>query len=260
MVNSQETEFFRLVIGVGMLLAVAIPAKATFIVGGNMADQTTFLNLINADTQGGAWSINNMSQLVFTDNVNVIDNNYATQLNALNNVNNVRSVGVMQNAPGVLVGAFGPTLNPALPQGTQVIDLGDIQAFTANGGAQVQPILSTRGSVLLHELAELNNDGGAANLNNAHNAGILMENNILLSQGVSGMRVAGGTLTVTPPPRRGRTSLDSRQQSRSRRLRLSRPRAASRPGPTVLGITSASMAGSLPRGPSTGTSPILHLG
>lgn len=182
----------------GLLMSLSPQVHAAFVINGNMADQTTFLNLINADSQGGGWSLNMMNQLVFTANANP-QNVYANQLNALNNVNNVRTVNVMQNAPGVLGGAFGPLLMPALMAGTQVIDLGDIQAFTANGAAQIQPLLFTRGSVLLHELAELNMDGGAAAFPNAHNTGIMVQNAILVAQGVLGMRLAGNDLFVIAP-------------------------------------------------------------
>lgn len=186
-----------LAVCVGLLLTVSLPARATFVVAGNVADQTTFINLINADTQGGAWNLNIANQLLFAANGNAL-NNYATQLNALNNALNVRTVNVMQNVPGGLVGAFGPLYVPAQPAGTQLIDLGDILAFTANAAAQPQPLLGTRGSTLLHELAELNADGGALAFNNSHNTGIQEENNIMAFQGIMGIRLAGGAFNVTP--------------------------------------------------------------
>lgn len=180
----------------GLLFAAASSSRATYTIAGVAADQTTFLNMVNANSQGGVWSLNNQNQLVFTAN-GVALNVFATELTGLNNMNNARTVSVMQDFPGVLVGSFGPRFTPAQPAGTQLIDLGDIQHFAATAVAQVQPLLDTQGSVLMHELAEVNTDGGAANFANAHAAGIAEQNTILAGQGVSGMRTGNGNIVLT---------------------------------------------------------------
>ncbi len=70
-----------------------------------------------------------------------------------------------------------------------MIDLADVKAFSATAAGQVQPLLDTQGSVLMHELSEVVFDGGAANFPASHAAAILEENSELTSQGIKGMRL-----------------------------------------------------------------------
>ncbi len=174
---------------VATLAVVSLPARAAFVITGNAADQTTFINMINGYSTGGAWSLNMVNQLVWTANGGAVDF-FASRLNTFNgdNLNN-RTVDVKQNYPGVLVGAFGPLAGQ--PNGTQLLDLGDIQKFSLTTAAQ--PLLDLQPSVMIHELGEVYQDGGAANFNNAHVfGGITEENSQLAALGSRGQRQTPG--------------------------------------------------------------------
>jgi hypothetical protein len=171
-------------------LAVVAPSRAAYVVAGGAADRNAFINLLNAESAGGAWSLNMGGDLVFTAAMgNPPLNFFASRLNTFNNLLNTnmqtRTVNVGSNLAGVLVGAFDGN-------GVQTLDLADILQFAVNAAVQPQPLLDTRASVLIHELGELFIDGPPANFPNAHLfGGIQEENSQLAAQGIRGMRQPG---------------------------------------------------------------------
>ncbi|RUL89179.1 PEP-CTERM sorting domain-containing protein [Tautonia sociabilis] len=170
-----------LVVSTLAALAITPTARGAYVVLGNAADRNTFLGLLNNHSNGGTWALDAMNQLVFTPNANPI-NFFASRLNTFNTTAN-RTVEVGLNQGGVLVGAF-------LGNGIQRLDLADIMAFTVNAAAQVQPLLDTQASVLMHELGELFLDGPLGSFPNSHLfGGIQEQNNQLTALGIRGMRL-----------------------------------------------------------------------
>ncbi len=180
---------------VAVFLAISLSsANASYIVTFTgqdpVADKAKFLGMLNNSSTGGTWTLDMMNQLSFTADGNPL-NNFVARLdyynNYLSNNNLTRTVDVRQNYPGVLVGAFGPKFNPVQPDGTQLLDLGDIEKFSQT--VVQQPLLDLRSSVLLHELSELFMDGGAGNFQTAHTfGGIIEQNSELTSRGSKGLR------------------------------------------------------------------------
>lgn len=159
-------------------------------VGDKAALRGAFISALQVDSSGGLWAVNAQDQLMFAD-LGGAQNAFTQNLNNLNNAANGKTVYLGLDIPGVLVGAYGPGY-PGYGAGQQLIDMTDVSKFTALAIAQPQPLLDTRGSVLLHELAELVSDGGLLNFNASHGYGIDWENAVLGFDGILGQRLHGG--------------------------------------------------------------------
>ncbi len=156
-------------------------------------DRATFIEMLNLYSTGGQWSLDAQNQLVFKADNNPI-NHFAFSLDFWNdNTANGRTVDVRQSYPGVLVGAYGPPIDP---NGTQLLDLGDIQKFKVS--IADEPLLDLQSSVMLHELSEVFVDGDANNYGAAHDQGIFDENLQLNDVNSIGQRLKGDIVVRDP--------------------------------------------------------------
>ena len=180
-------------------------AQAAFVVAGigntaqaKQASIDQFLTLLNDKdvTTGGTWTAP-AGRLMYDDDRNVVDNEFATMLNALNNINDPRTLLVGSNISRVLFGAWGDqpgmrelinnNIGPVNPQGVQVVDVADFSALWSR--IKDEPVLDITASVLIHELSEASKDGAVPAV--AHQSGMRSQNDLLRREGSSGVRLEG---------------------------------------------------------------------
>jgi hypothetical protein len=127
----------------GIWLAQPRIAYASLLVAGTPTQQADFLNILNANSAGGTWTIPAFSNdLVFSGGWPT--NFFAFYLYSFDQQPNMNVMLDLGNGtPGVLLGAF-------MGGGTQALDLDDLAVLPLSSST-----VMTQGEVVLHEVAEV---------------------------------------------------------------------------------------------------------